>query len=127
MNLLLDTHTLIWFSENDPQISQHAKDAIQTPGHKWFVSRVTYWEMAIKFSIGKLAVKQTLDQIMAEVRSNYFEVLPIEDSHILMVETLPFLHRDPFDRMLIAQALTEDFTLVSNEKLFDDYGVKRIW
>jgi PIN domain nuclease of toxin-antitoxin system len=72
-------------------------------------------------------VKQTLDQIMAEVRSNYFEVLPIEDSHILMVETLPFLHRDPFDRMLIAQALTEDFTLVSNEKLFDDYGVKRIW
>lgn len=127
MKLLLDTHTLIWFSESAPQLSAKALEEIESPSNVSFISMATFWELAIKFSIGKLQLAKPLYVIMAEVQSNGFLLLPIAPSHILQVETLPFLHRDPFDRMLVAQALSEDITLISNETLFDQYGVKRLW
>lgn len=127
MNLLLDTHALIWFSESAPQLSAKALKEIESQNNISFISMATFWELAIKLSIGKLQLAKPLSVIMAEVQSNGFLLLPIAPSHILQVETLPFLHRDPFDRILIAQALSEGFTLISNETLFDEYGVKRLW
>lgn len=127
MTLLLDTHAFIWFSENDARLSHLAKEAIESPAHTRFVSMATFWEMAIKISIGRLPLLKDLKEIIAEVQANGFDLLPILPTHILKVENLPYFHRDPFDRMLIAQALVEDFTLISNENLFDQYNVQRIW
>jgi len=127
MNLLLDTHALIWFSENDPMLGEPAKRAIESPDNIGWVSMATLWEMAIKLSIRKLTLQKTLAEIIAQVTANGFDLLPIAPARILTVEQLPFWHRDPFDRLLIAQALSEGFTLVSNEAVFDQYGAKRLW
>lgn len=127
MNLLLDTHALIWFGENDPQLSKKAKQSIESPDNEKYVSLASLWEMAIKSSLGKLQLKMQLKEIIAALQSNGFVLLPVSTDHVLQVETLPFFHKDPFDRLLIAQALHEGFAIVSNEGLFDDYGVKRLW
>lgn len=124
MTLLLDTHAFIWFSENDARLSHLAKEAIESPTNIRFVSMASFWEMAIKISIGRLPL---LKDIIGEIQANGFDFLPILPTHILKIENMPYFHRDPFDRMLIAQALAEDFTLVSNDGLFDQYNVKRIW
>ncbi len=127
MNLLLDTHALIWFGENDLQLSKRASQAIESSGNTIYVSLASLWEMAIKRSLGKLQLNQSLKDIINALEANGFELLAVSTAHVLQVETLPFLHRDPFDRILIAQTLSEDFTIVSNEVLFDSYGVRRIW
>jgi len=127
MNLLLDTHALIWFSENDPMLSKPALKAIELPSNTRWVSMATLWEMAIKLSIGKLTLQLPLAEIIAQLNSNGFDLLPISPPHVLTVEQLPYWHRDPFDRLIVAQARSEGFTLVSNEVVFDQYGVKRLW
>jgi PIN domain nuclease of toxin-antitoxin system len=127
MKYLLDTHALIWFAEADVQLSPKAKIAIELPTNSVFVSRVSLWEMAIKLSIGKLALSRSLSDVIQQIESAGIELLPLEISHILLVQSLPYTHRDPFDRMLIAQALSEGMTLVSNEGIFDQYGVARLW
>ncbi len=127
MTLLIDTHTFIWFSENNPQLSLGSRKAIESPDNIRYVSMATFWELAIKLSIGKLKLAQPLSTIITEIQNNGFYLLPILPTHILQVESLPFFHRDPFDRILIAQSLSEGFTLVSNETLFDQYSVKRLW
>jgi PIN domain nuclease of toxin-antitoxin system len=120
MNLLLDTHALIWFGENAPQLSKKAVQAIEFPGNVKYISMATLWEMAIKRSLGKLQLNRPLKDIIDALQSNGFELLTFVPVHILQVEGLPFIHRDPFDRMLIAQALAEDLTIAGNEKLFDE-------
>jgi len=127
MKYLLDTHALIWFAEADIQLSPKAKIAIELPTNSVFVSKVCLWEMAIKFSIGKLAISKSLSEVIQQIESAGIELLPLEVSHILLVESMPYVHRDPFDRMMIAQALREGMTLVSNEAIFDQYGVARLW
>ncbi len=127
MNLLLDTHTLIWLGENSPNLSNTARTALESPQNVKYISTATFWELAIKKSIGKLELKKSLREIILEIQESEAIILPILPAHTLKVEDLLFLHRDPFDRMLISQALTEDLTLVSNETLFDQYGIKRLW
>jgi len=127
MNLLLDTHAFIWFSENDPLLSRAALKAIETPENVKYISIASLWEMAIKHSLGKLQLKKALSGIIAEIQVNGFDLFPVSTAHILQVETLPFHHKDPFDRMLIGQAISEDFTIVSKEDLFDQYSVRRLW
>lgn len=87
----------------------------------------TLWEMAIKTGLGKLHLSRPLSMIISEIEANGFELLPIKAVHILQVETLQYIHRDPFDRMLIGQALSEDMVLISNEDVFDKYGINRLW
>ncbi|HYT87758.1 MAG TPA: type II toxin-antitoxin system VapC family toxin [Gemmataceae bacterium] len=128
MRLLLDTHAFLWFVLNDPQLSAAARTAISDPKNEVFVSPATYWEIAIKVSIGKYALTVPFeDFIRHALKDNGFKILPIEIRPAARVATLPFHHKDPFDRLLIAQALAEDLTLVSNENRFDAYGVKRLW
>ena len=127
MNLLLDTHALIWFSENDPKLSLTAKAAIESPDNNRFVSMATLWEMAIKLNLGKLSLQIPLSQIIPALSSNGFDLLTIDPVHILKIETLPRIHGDPFDRMLISQALADGLVIVSKEELFEEYGVGRIW
>jgi PIN domain nuclease of toxin-antitoxin system len=128
LKLLLDTHAFLWFILSDAQLSAAGRAAISDPKNPVFVSPATYWEIAIKVSIGKYTLTVPFEDFIRHgIEDNDFEILPIEIRHAARVAALPFHHKDPFDRMLIAQALVDDLTLISNEALFDAYGVKRLW
>ena len=123
MNLLLDTHVLIWTFDDNPTLSETAREAIAEGENTVFVSAVTAWEIAIKRAIGKLKLKGDYQKGLQRYR---FLPLAISTEHALAVEHLPQHHGDPFDRLLIAQAQLEKLTIVTRDKRFEDYGVKII-
>jgi PIN domain nuclease of toxin-antitoxin system len=128
MKLLLDTHTVLWFWWDDPQLSPNAKSIISDPANQKFVSLVTPWEVAIKVSLKKLDIGGPYPGFFPQHMSRtYFDWLPARADHFDRLIVLPFHHRDPFDRLLAAQALSEGFPLVSSDPIFDSYGVPRIW
>ena len=128
MTLLLDTHTLLWFVEDYPALSGRAKAAIEDLDNTPAYSIVSVWEMAIKISVGKLAVSRPLYPELARLlRERGFEQLQISYRHASEVARLPWHHRDPFDRLLIAQASVENLPIVSADEVFDDYAVTRLW
>ncbi len=128
MNLLLDTHVLLWFLADDPQLLVGAKQRIEDGANKKFVSIASCWEIAIKTGLKKLDLGESYATfLLRELATNQFELLEIRLSHATFVETFPFHHKDPFDRLLAAQALLENIPLVSRDAIFDDYGVSRIW
>lgn len=128
MRLLLDTHAFLWWVTDAPKLSTAAREAIQDPQAECLVSLVSCWEMAIKQSLGKLKLESPLEQFVpTHMATNGFLQMDIEFRHVARVAGLPFYHRDPFDRLLAAQAMVEDVPLVSGDPAFDDYGVKRLW
>ncbi len=128
MRLLLDTHALLWWVEDEPRLSPAARHQIADERHDCLVSLASAWEMAIKASLGKLKLAVPVQRYFQEhLIPNNFQLLPIGLNHVTLVETLPFHHRDPFDRLLIAQARCEGLVLVSADPLFDDYGIPRLW
>lgn len=128
MRLLLDTQALIWALEGDERLSKTAWQILEDPGNQRFVSIASGWEMAIKTGLGKLNPPIPLPKLFpAELERLGFEILPIKAKHVHHVLDLPLHHRDPFDRMLIAQALSEGLMMVGNDGAFDSYGVSRIW
>jgi PIN domain nuclease of toxin-antitoxin system len=128
VRLLLDTHALIWWFAGDPALSNDAQAAISDPANEVFVSAASAWEIATKFRIGRLPDAAVLAaDLRAMIRSQGFLELPITLQHGQAAGSLPGPHRDPFDRMLISQARLSDFALVSNEAVFDRYGVRRLW
>ncbi len=127
MAYLLDTHALIWFLEGDERLSSKAKEIIIDDNADIYLSIASLWEMAIKISLGKLQLSQSLDQVIATVEQQSITLLPIKTSHVLTLLNLPFEHRDPFDRLLISQSLVESYKLISNEAIFLQYGVDRVW
>lgn len=120
MNLLLDTHTLIWVFDANPKLSQAAREAISEGENEVFVSAVTAWEIAIKRGLGKLELRGDYRRGLERYR---FTPLTISTEHALAVEALPQHHADPFDRLLIVQAQLENLTLVTRDGRFDDYDV----
>jgi PIN domain nuclease of toxin-antitoxin system len=119
MRFLLDTHVLLWWLANDPNLSADIRAVIGNPSNICFVSAVTIWEIAIKNSLGKL---RQPDDLLAVLRDNRFQILDILAVHCLRVGSLPWHHKDPFDRLLISQALVEGFVLISVDgkiKLYD--------
>ena len=120
MTFLLDTHVLIWALENNPTLSGKAREAIIDGGNLIYVSVASIWEMAIKKNLGKLDVP---DNLAEELSLHRFKTLPITAEHATRIETLPDYHKDPFDRMLIAQAKHESFTLVTRERQIAKYDV----
>ena len=127
MNFILDTHTLIWFLEINPQLSSLAKKTIENDSHKIFIRIASIWEIAIKVQTGKLSLTKTLEEIILETEKLQIEILTIDTSHVLSLQKLPLHHRDPFDRIIIAQAITENFQIVSKDEQFDLYRAKRVW
>ena len=128
MKFLLDTHTFLWFVLNQPELSPVARDLIINPNHYILLSPATYWEIAIKISIGKYQLPDPYEAWMnQQLLTNTFEILPITIAHTATVINLPFHHRDPFDRLLIAQAIVENISIISTDGIFDSYPVKRIW
>lgn len=127
MKALLDTHALLWWLSDDPSLPARARRAIAGTDNEILVSPVSPWEMAIKNKQGKLDIQDLLDRLPQEIEEEGFLVLPISIEHGLRAGALPEHHRDPFDRMLIAQAQAEHLPIVSNDTVFDSYGIKRIW
>lgn len=128
MNLLLDTQALLWFVLDDSRLSETARESIVAADGIVYVSSASLWEVAIKISLGKYALPMPFaafwdDQLLA----NDFTLLPISVAHTARVAELPYHHRDPFDRLIIAQSLVEMIPVVSSDELFADYGVERIW
>jgi PIN domain nuclease of toxin-antitoxin system len=128
VRLLLDTHVLIWWLAGDAMLSANAQAAIADPANEVLVSAASAWEIATEYRIGKLPQAAALAADMPSVLTGQgFVELPITVRHAQAAGSLPGPHRDPFDRMLIAQAALADLVLVSNEAVFDRYGVRRLW
>ena len=128
MKLLLDTHAVIWWFEGNTSLPQMARDAIAESEADVFVSAASAFEIATKYRIGKLPHARALAEgFLALIDGQGFRALPISARHAQNAGLLAFAHKDPFDRLLIAQAQVESLTLVSNERLFDSFGVSRLW
>lgn len=128
MKLLLDTHTFIWFAVGAANLSPTARALIEDSTNEKFVSLASVWEMAIKISLNKMTVSAPLKTFVREqLKINGFQLLPITLDHAAAVETMTFNHKDPFDRLLIAQAAVEKMSVVSIDAAFDAYAVKRLW
>lgn len=128
MTLLLDTHSFLWFWWDGPQLSEPAKQAICDPTNRKLISMASCWEIAIKVSLKKLDLGAPYRGFIHQhmVRNN-FELLQITDEHLAGLVELPFHHKDPFDRLLIAQAVYEQIPVVSADTQLDAYGLTRIW
>jgi PIN domain nuclease of toxin-antitoxin system len=127
MKLLLDTNAFIWWDSNSAKLSRIAYQAIMDPlNERWF-STATIWEMQVKSSIGKLSLRSALDQIIADQLNHAFLELPIQTRHVLRLNLLPAIHRDPFDRILAAQSISEGMVLVTADAVFAKYPVKVLW
>lgn len=128
MDLLLDTHTFLWFVWDAPDLSPDALQLIEDPANRKRLSIASCWELAIKAGLGKIKFDLPVgDFLNREILLNHFDLLPVELAHVARVEVLPPHHKDPFDRLLAAQALSEDLRLVSADNIFDLYGVQRNW
>jgi PIN domain nuclease of toxin-antitoxin system len=120
MSFLLDTHILLWFLENDSKLSERLRNIITIPENLIFVSAISAWEISIKQSLGKLIAPNNLEEALRFCR---FEILPITLTHGIKIADLPMHHKDPFDRMLIAQALIEGLTIITVDRKFNLYDV----
>jgi PIN domain nuclease of toxin-antitoxin system len=128
MNILLDTHAFLWFVNDDPQLSDPAKRLIEDESSQPFLSAASLWEIAIKISLGKLNLKQPYEIfIPQQLTMNGIGILNITMEHTAAVATLPFHHRDPFDRLLVVQSKIENMPLVSVDSILDMYGITRVW
>ena len=129
MKYLLDTQVVIWALENNPKLSKTLKQTINDSAHDIFMTVVSLWEIAIKRSIGKLDLNYELEDIQSQITHVQVKILPITMKHLIAVESLKFVgkHRDPFDRLMISQAIVEEMTLISSDPQFKNYSVELLW
>ncbi|HET8656197.1 MAG TPA: type II toxin-antitoxin system VapC family toxin [Longimicrobiaceae bacterium] len=128
MALLLDTHAFLWFIDDDPRLSPRAAARISDPAERVLISVVSLWEITIKLGTGKLTLDRPVAEIWEEsLTANDFESLDVTAAHVLALRTLPLHHRDPFDRLLIAQAVAEDLHVVTVDSAFAAYPIERVW
>jgi PIN domain nuclease of toxin-antitoxin system len=128
VRLLLDTHALLWFYLGDPQLSAAARLLIEDAANSKLVSPASYWELAIKIGLGKYTLTESYDEfIQHAIFDNGFLILPVEPRHTAALITLPKHHKDPFDRLLVAQAMVEGMPLVSADPALDPYPITRLW
>jgi len=125
---LLDTHTLLWIAANDSKLSKKAKNLYLNSGNIVLFSLASLWEIAIKISLKKLSIEVPLSEFVEiHIKANDIHILNIELQHILPLENLPYHHRDPFDRLIVSQCLYENIPVLSSDKIFDLYPIKRMW
>ena len=128
MRLLLDTHTFLWFIAGDERLSGPAREAIADIKNEVLLSIASLWEIAIKLSLGKLELEGPFDALIPQLLAdNAVKILPIELEHLFVLAELPFHHRDPFDRLIIAQGLAENIPILSADGAFREYPVRIIW
>ena len=127
MSFLLDSHAFLWFVAADKQLPETVKDKIEDINQSVFLSAASLWEITIKHQIGKLDLDITLQELFDFADRNQIEIVPITYEHLLALSRLPNHHNDPFDRLIIAQAIAEDLVVITRDKLFKKYKVKPQW
>ena len=124
---MLNTHTIIWFLNGDDKLSIKSKELIENQNNFKFVSIASIWEIAIKISLKKFKFDKGFKKFLDLIEDNGFDVIPISFDHALTVSTLKFIHRDPFDRLIISQALTDNLTIITKDGHIEKYDIKTIW
>lgn len=124
MRILLDTHILIWHLEGDSQLSPDRRLLIASPSNQVLISIASLWEIAIKLSKGKLAISKSINDVVEQVERSTGLIFAIEPEHLIHVASLPFHHKDPFDRLIIAQSLVENIPILTADSNFSQYGVE---
>jgi len=127
MKFLLDTHAFLWFQAGDDRLSRAARERMESDDAELFLSAASIWEMAIKASLGRLNIPMPVADYVTEKLQDGFRMLSIEWEHAAAVQKLPFHHRDPFDRLLIAQAAAERMPIITGDPIFRAYGANIIW
>jgi PIN domain nuclease of toxin-antitoxin system len=128
VKLLLDTHSFLWFIDGNSKLSSTARGLIENPGSERLLSIASVWELAIKHSIGRLQLAQPFHLLLPQqLALNDISLLGISLEHTAIVATLPFHHKDPFDRLIVAQSLAEQIPVISTDPALDAYGVTRLW
>ena len=127
MNLLIDTHALIWFITDNEKLPLKTKQIIENKDNDIYVSIASYWEIGIKNSIGRLDLNSDLETVFKIIEETGFETLPITTNQILKNSGLAFHHQDPFDRIIIAQAMMEEMTIITKDSQFKNYNIPTIW
>jgi len=125
---LIDTHTLLWSAGNSPRLSSKVKKIYLNPNNDIYLSLASIWELSIKIGLNKINLSIPLKKFVdIHILGNNIEILNINLNHIYRIEKLPLHHRDPFDRLIISQAIEENLPIIGNDKIFDNYKIKRIW
>ena len=128
MRVLLDTHALLWFLADDRRLSRHAHSVIADPSNDVLVSMASLWEITIKASLGKLTPDEPFEELISDqLQADRIAVLPIEVRHLAVLRRLPFHHKDPFDRLIVAQAIAESVPVVTADRAAPQYGVDVVW
>jgi PIN domain nuclease of toxin-antitoxin system len=127
MELLLDTHALLWFYSGDSALSDKAQRLIRGSGTRCYLSVASLWEITIKLGLGKLKLDSGIADLFHFIERNHIEVLQIEFEHLIQLQQLPDIHRDPFDRLIISQARAENLPVVSKDLFFSSYDVVTVW
>lgn len=128
MRFVLDTHVFLWWIVDSPQLSAHVRDVMRNPANELFLSVASAWEIAIKVNLGRLRLPDRPDRfIPGQLMKNAIEPLPVEMSHALYVSRLPAIHRDPFDRVIIAQSILEKMAVVTRDADIAKYKVETLW
>jgi len=131
MQYLIDTHVFLWFVSNSKELSQTAKSLIEDETNEIFISIASLWEISIKTALGKLIIYGKYASVIDDLTDNSIEILPINFAHTVQQNNLPFHHKDPFDRIIISQAIVENMNFISADAIFNNYfkgkSVKRIW
>jgi len=127
MKYLLDTHAVIWYSEDSPELPKKIIELIDNPVNSIYICSVSFWEIAIKTSLGKLDLHLPLDELLDNIRRRDFNILQIQDDYLKKLIDLPFIHKDPFDRLIISTACSEDLTIITTDENIKKYSVSWIW
>lgn len=127
MNYLLDTHAALWFITDNKVLPKYSKRLIQDPNNNCLISLVSFWEMAIMYSIGKFQLTSDLEEIFSIIKESGLNTLPISKRHIITSSKLKLHHIDPFDRLIIAQAYVDNLTIITRDPQFDKYNIKITW
>ena len=128
MKILLDSHALIWSTVEPDRLYRHARQFFVTPGSELIVSMVSLWEITIKMAQGKLApMGASIEDVVDALHTRAIQILPIRTAHLVRLESLPLHHRDPFDRLLIAQAMEEGLAILTDDTYFRKYPIKTVW
>jgi len=127
MDILLDTHTIIWFLNGDNQLSLKAINEIEDPKNKKYISIVSLWEIAIKIGLQKLSFDGNTNEVVELIKQYDFNILQLNINHIIKYESLEIIHRDPFDRILVIQAQVDNMTIVTKDENIQKYSIKTLW
>ena len=127
MKYVLDTHTVIWYFEDSPELSSRIAELIDNPEISVYICSVSLWEIAIKMNLGKLKLKMTLEELLDNIKNRDFNIIQIEDEYLHILSRLPYIHKDPFDRMIISSAIAEGLTIITIDENIQKYDVPQVW